>query len=362
MSKKDSAKLLEVAKQQLKDKNIVAFIGESYCGKTVVSALLKFTLSNYFVPKSNGEFEAEVTKGNNIISSIIKRMMHHGFFPPHTLPYHKSPIMIDIYNTSGFGGKIELILRDMSGEDYEDYLTTEYENADDRISDLLSEGKADGESYSPLSHLIFSKIYVILVDCSKYNEWITEQSNYALMIRVLKQLKEKAEEISDGKFTAPIAIVFTKADLLPEEKKNVKASELINVMPELVSALHINHKGLIEYFLVSVNTEKATPEDIAQMRVLEQDDKKFTEETIQERLKRVFETAKKNAIQSGLDEQQSILKANEIKKAELEKIEAEKKQFENLPNQIFKLKKPITYSNSEYIRFISWIIERLLSK
>lgn len=361
MSKKNVAQSLEAAKEQLKGKNIVAFLGESYCGKTVVSALLKFTISNYFVPSSKGEFEATVTKGNTVITNIIKKM-HAGFFPPHTLPYHKSPLMIDIYTTHGFGGKVELILRDMSGEDYEEYLITEYDNSDDRLADLVTEGKTDSDTFGPLSHLIFAKMYVILIDCSKFSDWKIEQANYANMISALKQLKEKIEETVDGKFISPLAFVFTKADLLPEGERKKQPSELIKYMPELVSNLHIYHKGSVEYFLVNVDVENATSEDIALMAKEETEDKTLTEQTIQDRLNQVSNKAKQTALQSGMDEQQATAHAEQVKQAEIKKIEEEKKQLSNLPKQTFKLKSPFTYTHSEYIRFISWVIERLLSK
>ena len=167
-------RLLQIARNEFHDKNIVSFLGDVKSGKTVVSALLKHSLFNHFIPKKSAQYQAVVSSGNTVMNNILGNMIEKGQFPPSTRPIDNPEVIIEIHKKIGRGsGKIELMLRDTSGENYSDYLVEEYSNHDKRIEDILTINAID-KKIGPLSYLIFSKIYIILIDCSKDDLWVHE--------------------------------------------------------------------------------------------------------------------------------------------------------------------------------------------
>ena len=257
--------LIEKTRPQFQDKDIVAFLGQVSSGKTVVSSLLKYSLSKSWVPKSKGKWEAVSSSGHDRINEIIRKLKEGVFTSP--TPKENFPkLVLDIYNMEGKPVKFELALHDVSGENYADYLTDpSYPNIDDRLIDILS---GDG------AYLAYAKKYVIMIDCEQKKDWDTDIAKVAPMISKIREIKQKIHTFSsDEKIHSPIAIVFTKSDRLSTTDKKKSAQELANEYPELISSLKINHDQVsLRFFKVSVASSMETKNE-AEARVKKEEDR-----------------------------------------------------------------------------------------
>lgn len=365
-------KSLEKARNDLYDENIVAFLGEEDSGKTVVSALLKHALFNHFIPNSNGKYEGIVSGGQDIINQTLGDMIKEGEFPQKTKPIERRVISVDIFTTKGKGpGKVELILRDMSGEDFTDYLTREYSNPEKRLHDILMANKNDGEEYGPLAHLVFAKMYAILIDCEKYDFWEHEQSYAAVAVTALRKIKELAKDTQNKRIYHPLAIIFTKTDKLDPKIKSLPAEKLMKKMPEFVTALNTCYNGPKNYFKMSVDVIKESQKDVNARiaRAKEKardayDQKEIERETnIQNELNQIFKEKHQQALNEKKTEEQANEEANAVKDENAPIVEAKYPKIEftfdksESSESYDKIKLPLKYSSSEYIRFISWILQ-----
>lgn len=359
--------LIENTRPHFMNKKVVAFLGESGCGKTVVSALLKHALAKHFVPKSKGKWEAVQSSGYEYINSVIANMKR-GNYPDQTLEQQHPKLIIDVYNMKEKPSKIELVLRDTSGENYTNLLSTEKNNFEQQMSDLL-------ESPEKNAHLIFAKMYVIMIDCAQKDFWDTDPSNITPMLSKLKKFKQKIHQFDeDKKMDNPIAIVFTKADRLKVKDKEKSAEELMKEYPGLESSLKINHNGPKAFFKVGVKSLKET-EKQAVDRVHEKEKelmKKFELQTkaIKTSMQIAIDQAVSNAEKTAREASQTpdqISAAIETAKNQMrDKYKAQLEQEPpKLENKEEKLKQkwiieiPLTYSDSEYNSFISWILKKL---
>ena len=350
------------------DGKVVAFIGDSGCGKTVVSALLKHALSKHFIPNNKGKWEAVPSSGYEFINTVIFEMKK-GKFPDQTLEKDYPKLIIDVYHTKGNTTKIKLILRDMSGENYTKLLSTENPNFEEQMDALLDDPEKN-------AYIIFAKIYVILIDCSQKDDWDADPSNITSTISKLKQFKEKIHHYEeDKKIDNPVAIIFTKADRLKETDQIKSAEELMKEYPGLESSLNINQDGPRGFFKVSVDSKLETSSEV---------EKRIKD--IEERLEKKF-LLKKNALKTtmGIAVNKAVIdaekKSRDADQTE-EMINEAKKEAENIVLAKYKpellqempklenrekhliskwnVKIPLNYSETEYNRFISWIFENLL--
>jgi len=361
--------LIEKTRPHFKNKTMVAFLGESGCGKTVVSALLKHALSKHFIPKSKGKWEAVPSSGYEYINSVIAKMKK-GNYPDQTLEKDHPQLIIDVYNMDGTS-KIELILRDMSGENYTNLLSTEHSNFEQQMSNLLTSPEKN-------AHLIFAKMYVVMIDCSQKNFWDTDPANITSMISKIKKFKQKIHHFDDDKkFDNPIAIVFTKADRLVG-KDNVKsAEELMKDYPGLESSLTINHNGPKAFFKVGVNSRKETKKEaVNRVKEKEEEIKKKFElhmKAINTSMETAIDQAVSDAEKTAREANQNPDQINAAMDAAKNKVlEQYKTQLDQEPpiliNKEEKLKQqwlvevPLNYSDSEYNSLISWILEKLSDK
>ncbi len=373
MNKKNLDQLVENARSELHDENLVAFLGELKSGKTVVSCLLKHALFNHFVPKSREKYEAIVTGGSTIINETLGGMLKDGLFPQGTWPITSPVISMEIHTIKGRGpGVVKLILRDMSGENYIKLLLKEYTNPEDRLYDILTFHNVEKKPVGPLAHLIFAKVYVIIIDCSGKNPWEEEQAYAAQMITALKQMKELVRDSENGKIRNPIAIVFTKTDELDDKTRSLSAEELLKKMPELISILKISHDGNLKCFKMFVDVEEETPEDI-QVRIKRDEAvaRKEFERKLQERnnsrekaIAKAGSDAKNKAIAEGRNEQQADVEAEEARNATKDAFRNEPEEefhFDkaSISRPIRKVKLPLRYSHPQYIKFISWLLQNI---
>jgi len=366
-SEQTLADRIETIRPHFKNKKVVAFLGQSGCGKTVVSALFRHALAKYFIPKSKGKWEAVPSSGYEYISSVLDDMKK-GNFPDRTLEKEHPKLIIDIYHMLVTPTKTELVLRDMSGENYTNLLSTETPDFDQQMYDLL-------ESPERNAHLIFAKMYVIMIDCSEKNSWDTDPAHVNPMITKLKILKQKIHQYDDDKkMDNPIAIVFTKADRLEGKDVNKSAEELMNEYPGLGSSLKVNHSGPVGYFKVGVKSRKE-PKKEAENRVKDEEDainKKFElkihalKTSMTAAMEKARLTAEKTA--RGANKNEDEINAA-IESAKNKVLEQYRPQLEEKPPQIEKKEKklnpkwvverPLSYTNSEYNKFILWILKNI---
>ena len=365
MVKETLEQLIEKTRTKFQDsQNRVAFLGEVSSGKTVVAALLNYTLSKSWIPKTNGKWESVPISGQDEINDIMRKMKK-GEFAPATPGENYPKLVIGIYNMEGTPTKYELTLHDMSGENYSEYLTDPvYENIEERLSKILSNDSA---------YLAYAKKYVIMIDCEKKKEWDTDISKVAAMISRIREIKRKIHNFEESeKLHVHIAILFTKADRLSEDEQIKTTRELAKEYPSLISSLNVNHdKDHLEFFKVSVSTSIETKEE-AEVRVKRRDEEIKKEQ--EERLKiwnKQTETAVNDVvtaikIQAEKEGQPSEEISKRTKKSRLETQEKYKQQFDQkypiLKNKEelepkSKINVPLIYAESEYSKFISWILD-----
>ena len=368
--------LLEDARNSFHDRNIVAFLGHPKSGKTVVSALLRHALFNHFIPKKNGEYDAIVANGQTLMNRILGDMIKNQLFPPITRPVDSPVLSIKIHKMRGSGpSEIELIFRDMSGENYTDYFVSEYENPDDRLDNILTANNS-GSTVGPLSYLIFSKIYVIIIDCDERQNWELEQSYAAQVIQSLHEIHKIAKSTHNDKITSPLAIIFTKADKLDEKDCLKKPKELMDKMPEFNSSLSLFHSGPIDYFKMSLDVEPESVPDVEKRVAREQEiaqynfdiEEKSRKSDIQQRIDNEIKAELDHAKQQeGWSSEQIDAHVEDAKNKALADPENQfqPKQFQFDPSKyntsMMKVKKPLHYSDDEYVRFILWILRSVTS-
>ncbi len=365
MSKKNPDQLINAAKEEFKDKFIVAFIGDTHYGKTVVSTLLYDSLFHYFLPKNPDKYNARVTKGFNTLYQSHK-LMNDGTFPPANLPGPIPEIAIEISSREGLGGKIELFLRDMSGEDYQRLLRTEYADPVERLVSLLNEKSPNPNMPGPFSYLAFAKMYVFLVDCSIIDKWPSEDILYGQIIKSIWDLRKGADQIANGKIAEPFAILLTKSDTLQENIQGTPREIIREKAPHLYANLEEACGNGLDFFKLGVEAEIASPADIEQMNQKYVETRKIEQAELE---KQIEEEVQKAAAEARQAAQAAASPPDQVeeaaRKAALERrnLLSSKAKQENTESSITqKVKKPLTYTHSEYIRFISWILRTMSKK
>lgn len=402
MTQFDVQKIIDVAKADFEKDMMVAFLGDMASGKTVNCALIKDTVTQYLEERTNGEYYGTATDGSDRMNQLIKKL-YTGTFPVKTYVDQATPMTIDIHSKSGSGGVMKIILRDMAGEKGEDLLQQEMD-VNERLKKIFKMSPIEGKPYGLLTHLVFAKIYIILIDCSKYRDWPFKQAYVKDTIRHLHDIKKRIGEITNNRITAPIAIVFSKYDTLAKTKQK-PAKELMKELKEIKTALNIYHDGNVECFLSKVDSTPLTKEqiDTEVKRVYEEknEEKKKAENDVKdiapekEDAKNTLDQAKEkvnevqgkldqvnptkdpnqiNPVQEELDTAQEKLEEAEQEYAEatsaldnarktLNEINKKIKEGPNPPPEklgvsIYKPNRPLSYSKDDYLDLIMWLIKK----
>jgi len=360
------SQLIEKTRPEYQDgKETVAFLGEVSSGKTVISAFLKYILSTSWIPKSKGRWEAVVSSGHDKINEIIRKMKN-GTFPPPTPKKDYPKLVIDVYNMEGKPLKIELVLHDVSGENHVDLLTNPYNSEEERLIAILS---------GPGAYIAYAKRYVIMIDCAKKKDWDTDPAKVARMISSIRKIKQLIHSTnSDEKIHTPIAIVFTKLDRLSPEERKKSTEELLDDYPELRSSLNVNHdKRSLEFFKVFVESKLETKKE-AELRVKEEEEKiKKVFDDNMKSLKQQIDTAIEQAVSAAEKQARAAANQNEeqiqvtienTRKNTLaqyaDQLGKEPPKLENKEEKLtpaWKVNTPLKYSDVEYSKLISWILD-----
>ena len=227
----------------------IAFLGEVGAGKTVVAALLKHTLSTKWVPSSNGRWDALIVSGHDEINDTI-RSMKVRLFPSPTVKGDYPSLRINLHRMKDAPSKIGLMLRDISGESYFEHLSGSPPNGIDEMLMELLQGNG--------SYIAHATSYILMISCEDEKDWDTDKPRAVNAIKAIHAIKTRMHCLDpDGRFMAPVALVFTKGDTLPAELAQKPAHELAGRYPDLASTLRITHSGPRAYFKVHVMTGDA---------------------------------------------------------------------------------------------------------
>lgn len=395
MAKNDLTPILEAAKKDFQGKNIVAFIGKPKSGKTVVSGALFDALYDEFLKKYGKKYFVKIKDGHDDIDRIHRRMFTKGRFPPATLPNTRSIIKIEITSRAPLGTKVEFMLRDASGEDIQKIMEKPYEDPEELIRIILTKHKGPSEPYGPLSYILFTKIFVILLDCDIAPEWKTEQIRYSQIITSICDMKEYIDETVEEKINNPIAIALTKSDrlknkeLTPPLKPKISNKELLETYLRLLqSNLESTHIGKLRIFKFSIDGVKEASEEVRKEIIKEEveelnqynqefaqkkleDAKKRREDLINSKVKQAMNKAREQATKENQPQEEIQKKVNEAGNAEKTIAEGEypmedftgssNTQLEGIDVDAkrYTIDMPVKYSRIEYIRFILWLIDRM---
>ena len=371
LARRNKAGRLEEARDELHDKNTVCFLGEVKSGKTVSSSLLKHALFNHFVPNHADDYQAIVSHGMDTINRSLGDMIIHREFPASTLPVSDPQVVLNVYKMSGIGaGKIEIILRDSSGEHFFTHLIKESIDSGDRLYNVLNSYHGP-DKVGPLAHYIFAKLYILTVDCSDVASLAHKQSLLANAIVTLNKLHAAAKLTHNQKIDCPIAILFTKADLLNGNDADQPAKKLLEHMPELKSALDVKHGGALACFKVSISThvesehdkdkrvrrqKQLYDEEYAKVARLRRDvEEKISAECDRERKKMERDLGEAD-LEAHLSEYEEKLR-NRLNPIPLPKEFDEEKVRKE---QSYRPISPLTYTHDEYVKLIMWVISKLV--
>ena len=255
-------------KKYLENDFMVAFLGEKYSGKTVACALIKDALTRHYEKYSNGEYIGISTEGSTRMNILMDKLTNEEF-PAKTLLSEATPMTLEIVSTKE-GNIIEIILRDMAGEKRKDLLEHEFTSVEEGLETIFKTAIIEGKDYGLLTHVIFAKIYIIVIDCLMFNDdhkKRMEESYVKDTIRNLFYYKDKVGALINNRINDPIAFLFTKYALLPEEKQKLP-SDLLEELPEVTGALKRYHLGEVVCFKSNVDSVKFSDDEI-QLKIKE---------------------------------------------------------------------------------------------
>ena len=234
------------------DENSLAILGPVACGKTVVLCLLDEVIHRYF--QDDEKYIFSIEDGIEYLKRI-SNMMYGGNFPDRTQELFDEPVTLRISNKDPIvKANLDVKIRDISGEVVEKILATGNLNEEERKSLILKFGKPKTAAQSSFGYLINAKMYLIVIDCGEYNNWLGLDWYYAQMVKSLFKIATKN---NDGLVDIPIAVILSKSDLMPNKNSDVNNTESImklvtDHMPRLMSELKNKHNGQKGYFQLYV--------------------------------------------------------------------------------------------------------------
>lgn len=240
--KQDVQGALDRARYDFDGRIAVAFLGTHHAGKTVLCALLKDASGRHLMRHTNGRYQGMATEGSGRINRIMS-VLYNGRFPAKTAQGEAAPLTVEI-TSPGNSTTLSLIFHDMVGEEYDDLLVGEM-SAKDRVRQILDTRKDGDREYGLMTHLIFAKIYVAVIDCSTVESWERSESYVKDAIRSIYDIKKFDRDLYRGKISADMAVVFTKHDGRPEDES---AGQLAERLPELDATMKKYVGGDIKWF------------------------------------------------------------------------------------------------------------------
>ncbi|MFZ1077981.1 MAG: hypothetical protein WAN47_11200 [Nitrosotalea sp.] len=247
--------ILPAAEAELGNRNFVAILGLSGVGKTVLVTLLGHALDKYFLKKQS-EIKGRITGGRVFLETCENGMLD-GIFPERTQLLAREEIVIEMNRSGGTGKAIEIRLPDISGETFNTLCLGDEISAKERALKIFETSKPKGKTFGDMTYVIYAKIYLILLDCSKIGEWEKLAIRHNQALATIKELQSVRLKKEINKIESPIGIVLTKSDTLSNPDEPAK-SVVDNNMGRFLNTLDSLHKGEKEFFKLHVDVERNT--------------------------------------------------------------------------------------------------------
>lgn len=245
--------ILAQVSPELVGKNHVAILGLSGVGKTVLVTLINHALDNYFLDRYP-DIKSHVALGKPFLETCETSMLD-GEFPHRTQPLSRDEIVIQLSRKGATGKTSEIRLPDISGEDFNNMCMGDEIAGDERALMVLETAKPKGKAYGDMGYILYAKMYLILLDCSKLSEWEKLATRHAHALTTIHDFKEVLKETKNGKVETPIGIVLTKADSLPNPDERAEDA-VRNNMRRFINTLDSIHQGKREFFKLHVDVER----------------------------------------------------------------------------------------------------------
>ena len=229
----------------------VAFLGGAGAGRTVLAALLKHTLATMWVPGSRGRWDAVAPSGHDEINEAI-RGMRSGLFPSTAAKSRYPALGIDMHRMTGAPGVVSLALRDAHGKSRLETLSGPHAGGiGGQLAGLLGDGG---------SHVAHAAAYAIVISCEDADgRAAASGQRAAAAIRTIRAIKGRMGLLDHaGRFAAPVALVFTKADALSPGLAQAPVRRLADAYPGIVEALMVCQSGPLACFKVHAGTGGGT--------------------------------------------------------------------------------------------------------
>ena len=234
------------------DEHNVAVLGPTGSGKTVFITLLNHVMANYFLNTHN-DLQAIVKEGIPFLEAC-ENGIRNGEFPERTQQLSRDRIVLTMSGTGSTSQSIDISFPDISGEDYDRLCLSDEINGAERTLQALTMGKGKG-LISPMGYVVFAKMYVILLDCSKISDWPNMQTRFAQALTSIRDFKIEIQNSRNRKINVPIAIILTKSDCLPDRGVDLK-SIVREKMPRFYHTLSAICDGKVGYFKVFVDVKR----------------------------------------------------------------------------------------------------------
>lgn len=236
------------------NKNYVAVLGFPGVGKTVLVTLLGNALDKHFQDKQS-EIKGRITSGRDFIENWENGMLD-GNFPTRTQVLARDEIVIEMSRPGSTGTATEIRFPDISGETFTNLCLGEEIPGPERVLKVLDMAKPKGKSHGDMGYVIYSNIYLILLDCSKMSEWEKLAIRHAQALATIKDFKDVIKKTKKGKIENPIGIILTKSDALNDPDED--AESVVNKnMKRFMNSLEALHVGEREFFKVHVDVERS---------------------------------------------------------------------------------------------------------
>lgn len=276
---------LEQARADFDDRVAVAFLGPLHAGKTVHCALLKDVAAKHLMRHTNGRYVGIATDGSERINRITDAL-YGGRFPVKTVQGTAVPLTVEITSPKS-RTNISLLFHDMAGEEYDQLLVKEMP-VEERITRIMATPTVDDKPYGLMAHLIFAKIYAVVIDCSTADSWGGSESYVKDAIRSIYDIKEHVHDLYRGRIPADMAIVFAKHDTRPEDED---ADKLAEGLPEVWAAVKKYVGGDVKCFKSRLVCTKMDSEGIEKMHAAKRVAKLESAEAAVRDSQGVFDTA-----------------------------------------------------------------------
>lgn len=382
---------LDRARADFDDMISVAFIGTRYAGKTVHCALLKDAAAKHLMRRTRGRYIGVATVGSGRMNKIVDAL-YSGNFPKKTPQGEATPLTVEIAATKN-GSNVALIFNDMAGEEYDELLTSEMP-VEQRIQGILDTPGIDGKPYGLMTHLIFARMYVVVIDCSAIESWGSSQAYVKDAIRSIYEIKKYTRDLYNNKMMADIIIVFSKCDTLSDDKS---IDELANELPEVGGIIKRYVVGDVKCFKSRLESIKMDEEEIKEVQAgrlnesLAEAKKKVAayQSTLDRATSRLeaeksalntatsdFDAAKTSgdpekirSCQATHDkarrryeeadrERSSLMDSLSSARAEVEEISSKDPADGDYDVGRYRPAKPLSYNTDEYLDMITWMIKR----